>query len=167
MFLDRGGFQIVPEGKDEGVPMQAQSLGESHARHMRNFLDCVKSRQTPVSNIDDAVHSDIISHVCDIAIRTGEIIYLDMGGMIRAPVEIWPMTQTAELVEQAYNALLADEQNVLIVLVDLGQGRDQIADVGADTEVGELAGVDGDVVGHGGRRRARECPAPGLLYANA
>ena len=65
------------------------------------------------------------------------------------------------------NALLADEQNVLIVLVDLGQGRDQIADVGADTEVGELAGVDGDVVGHGGRRRARECPAPGLLYANA
>ena len=32
-----------------------------------------------------------------------------MGGMIRAPVEIWPMTRTAELVEQAYNALLADE----------------------------------------------------------
>jgi CRISPR/Cas system-associated exonuclease Cas4 (RecB family) len=43
----------------------------------------------------------------DIAIRTGEIIYLDMGGMIRAPVEIWTMTRTAELVEQAYNALLA------------------------------------------------------------
>jgi hypothetical protein len=29
--------------------------------------------------------------------------------MIRAPVEIWPMTQTAELVEQTYNVLLADE----------------------------------------------------------
>lgn len=42
----------------------------------------------------------------DITIRTGEIIYLDMGGMIRAPVEIWPATQTAELVEQAYQALL-------------------------------------------------------------
>jgi hypothetical protein len=44
----------------------------------------------------------------DIAIRSGEIIYLDMGGMIRAPVEIWPMTRTAELVEEAYNALLAE-----------------------------------------------------------
>ncbi|MDF1513715.1 MAG: hypothetical protein P1S60_07900 [Anaerolineae bacterium] len=31
----------------------------------------------------------------DIAIRSGEIIYLHMGGMIRAPVEI----RTAELVE--------------------------------------------------------------------
>ena len=34
---------------------------------------------------------------------------LDMGGMIRAPVEIWPVTRTAVLVEQAYNALLADK----------------------------------------------------------
>lgn len=31
-----------------------------------------------------------------------------MGGMIRSPVEIWPMTRTAELVEQAYNTLLAE-----------------------------------------------------------
>lgn len=44
----------------------------------------------------------------DIAIHSGEIIYLDMGGMIRAPVEIWPMIRTADLVEQAYNALLAN-----------------------------------------------------------
>jgi hypothetical protein len=44
----------------------------------------------------------------NIPIRTGEIVYLDMGGMIRAPVEIWPIGQTAELVEGAYNALLAE-----------------------------------------------------------
>jgi predicted dehydrogenase len=43
----------------------------------RNFIECVKSRQTPVSNIDDAVHSDIISHVCDIAIRSGRKITWD------------------------------------------------------------------------------------------
>ena len=44
-----------------------------------------------------------------IAIHTGEIVYLDMGGMIRAPVEIWPVTRTTELVEGSYNALLAEE----------------------------------------------------------
>lgn len=44
-----------------------------------------------------------------ITIHTGEIVYLDMGGMIRAPVEIWPMTRTAELVVGTYNTLLADE----------------------------------------------------------
>jgi len=37
--------------------------------------------------------------------RTGEIIYLDMGGMIRAPVEVWPMPRIAEQVEQACNVL--------------------------------------------------------------
>jgi hypothetical protein len=43
----------------------------------RNFIQCVKSRQTPVSNIDDAVRSDIVSHVSDIAIRTGRKITWD------------------------------------------------------------------------------------------
>jgi predicted dehydrogenase len=48
------------------------SLGQE-----RNFIECVKTRETPVSNIDDAVRSDIISHVCDIAIRTGRKITWD------------------------------------------------------------------------------------------
>ena len=52
MLLDRSGFQIIPEEPEQGVPMQAQSLPESHARHMRNFLDCVKSRQQPISDIE-------------------------------------------------------------------------------------------------------------------
>jgi hypothetical protein len=43
----------------------------------RNFIECVKSRETPVSNIDDAVRSDIISHVSDIAIRSGRKITWD------------------------------------------------------------------------------------------
>ncbi len=42
-----------------------------------NFIECVRTRQTPVSHIDDAVHSDIVSHVCDIAIRTGRKIKWD------------------------------------------------------------------------------------------
>jgi predicted dehydrogenase len=37
--------------------------------HYRNFIDCVKSRQQPISPIGAAVQSDIISHLCDIAIR--------------------------------------------------------------------------------------------------
>jgi predicted dehydrogenase len=43
----------------------------------RNFIECVRSRETPVSNIDDAVRSDIISHVSDIAIRSGRKITWD------------------------------------------------------------------------------------------
>ena len=36
---------------------------------MQNFVDAVKSRKQPVSPLADAVRSDIISHLCDIAVR--------------------------------------------------------------------------------------------------
>jgi hypothetical protein len=42
-----------------------------------NFADAIKSRKAPVSNIKDAVRSDVISLLCDIAVRTGEKIIWD------------------------------------------------------------------------------------------
>jgi hypothetical protein len=42
-----------------------------------NFIECVRSRQTPVSHIDDAVRSDLMSHISDIAVRTGRTITWD------------------------------------------------------------------------------------------
>jgi hypothetical protein len=45
--------------------------------HGGNFIEAVKNRHDAVSNIDDAVHSDIISHVSDIAIRMGRKIVWD------------------------------------------------------------------------------------------
>jgi hypothetical protein len=45
--------------------------------HEANFIECVRTRQTPVDPIDDAVRSDLISQVSDIAIRTGRRITWD------------------------------------------------------------------------------------------
>ncbi|QBG48808.1 Gfo/Idh/MocA family oxidoreductase [Verrucomicrobia bacterium S94] len=45
--------------------------------HKGNFVDCVLSRETPVSSLDSAIRSDIISHMGDIGIRTGEIVQWD------------------------------------------------------------------------------------------
>lgn len=39
-------------------------------RQDQNFIDAVKSRRPAISTIEDAMRSDIISHLCDIAIRT-------------------------------------------------------------------------------------------------
>jgi len=36
-----------------------------------NFVDCMKSRKTTVNPIESAIRSDTISHMCDIAARTG------------------------------------------------------------------------------------------------
>ncbi|MGB2754079.1 MAG: Gfo/Idh/MocA family oxidoreductase [Phycisphaerae bacterium] len=45
--------------------------------HCGNFLESVKTRKDPVSHIEDAVRSDIFSHVSDIAIREGRKIVWD------------------------------------------------------------------------------------------
>ena len=37
--------------------------------HSQNFVNAIKSRQQPVSTLADAVRSDIISHLCDMAVR--------------------------------------------------------------------------------------------------
>jgi glucose-fructose oxidoreductase len=46
-------------------------LPEQGDHHQQNFIDAVKTRKTPVSDIFSAVQSDFISHLSDIAIRTG------------------------------------------------------------------------------------------------
>ncbi len=45
--------------------------------HYQGFIDSVKSRVDPVSVIESAVQTDIISHLGDIAIRTGRKIQWD------------------------------------------------------------------------------------------
>lgn len=57
--------------------MQAQSLPASHARHMRNFLDCVKSRQAPISDIEIGHRSTSTAILANIAYRTGHQISWD------------------------------------------------------------------------------------------
>ena len=45
--------------------------------HYKGFIDSVKSRSQAVSPIDSAVQSDFVSHLSDIAIRTGHKIKWD------------------------------------------------------------------------------------------
>jgi len=56
-------------------PEQIHLLRENN--HYANFINCVLTRRTPASNIDSAVQSDFMSHLGDIAIRTGRKITWD------------------------------------------------------------------------------------------
>jgi glucose-fructose oxidoreductase len=47
------------------------------ANHYQNYVNCIKTRQTPISPIASAVQSDIVSHLCDISIRVGRPINWD------------------------------------------------------------------------------------------
>ena len=73
----RGGISAEPESllKVKIKPDELHLLQDNH--HYRDFLDCVLTRRTPVSNIDSAAQSDFMSHLGDIAIRTGRKIKWD------------------------------------------------------------------------------------------
>ena len=45
--------------------------------HAQNFIDAVKSRKPTISPLDQAVRSDTISQLCDIAVRTKRKITWD------------------------------------------------------------------------------------------
>jgi hypothetical protein len=75
--ISRGGIKAEPPSLlDIKLKPDDVHLMESR-NHGGNFIEAVKNRHDAVSNIDDAVHSDIISHVSDIAIRMGRKVVWD------------------------------------------------------------------------------------------
>lgn len=83
LFLDRAGYEIFPEHRREGdefLPRTAavrSGTSDQHMTHVRNFLDCIKSRQKPASDIETAHRSTTAPHLGNIAFRTGQKIYWD------------------------------------------------------------------------------------------
>lgn len=45
--------------------------------HVQNFIDCIKTRKKPISTIEAAVQSDLISHLSNAAIRLNRPIRWD------------------------------------------------------------------------------------------
>ncbi len=63
--------------------LQTHEVGENEIRltrtasQARNFIDCIRSRQTPISSLEAAIRSDTVSLLTDITIRGGRAIQWD------------------------------------------------------------------------------------------
>jgi predicted dehydrogenase len=55
---------------DEALPANATRL-EVSSNHMGNFIDCIRSRRTPICNVNVGHHSVTVCHLGNIAIRLG------------------------------------------------------------------------------------------------
>ncbi len=73
----RGGLDAEPKSLLSVKIDPAQAKLKVSTRQDQDFVDSVKSRARCVSHLDHAVRSDIISHVCDIAVRTKRKITWD------------------------------------------------------------------------------------------
>jgi len=72
VHVDRSGINAHPKEllDIEWGPSDVR-LYESH-NHVRNLLDCVKTRRPTICPIDVAVQADILCHISDIAIRSNQ-----------------------------------------------------------------------------------------------
>jgi len=85
LFVGSDGWVITSRGgADAGPKSLLQATFDSSEprlpvsnNHRRNFLECVRTRQPPISHIESAVRSDTICHLDDIAIRTGRKLRWD------------------------------------------------------------------------------------------
>ncbi len=77
VHVDRTGINLQPK---ELVHQDPENFKEKLLRsrgHMRNFLDCVKSRAETICPIDTAVTDDALCHIADIAIRLNRKVTFD------------------------------------------------------------------------------------------
>ncbi|MDX9754199.1 MAG: Gfo/Idh/MocA family oxidoreductase [bacterium] len=79
IYVHRGLLKTYPENLIDPaqlVQLQDQYMNSTFL-HVTNFLDAVRSRQQPLSDIDVSVLGDTICHVSDIAIRLGRELTFD------------------------------------------------------------------------------------------
>jgi predicted dehydrogenase len=83
LSIMRNGFTITPETwrkatKPEIEPMQMKGDGnEAQNLHVRNFLDCVKSRQRPIADVEEGHLTAVMCHLGNIATRLGRSLNWD------------------------------------------------------------------------------------------
>ncbi|MDZ7315465.1 MAG: Gfo/Idh/MocA family oxidoreductase [candidate division KSB1 bacterium] len=85
LLCDRGGYRIFPQeggrfdrgAMPEGLPLKYTSGDAGNDAHARNFIDAVKTRTLPISDIEIGHRSTSISILGNIAYRTGERLIWD------------------------------------------------------------------------------------------
>jgi predicted dehydrogenase len=78
IILNDTGWELVTEPKKANIPSQRKRAnGDPRTPHVRNFLDCVKSRQQPVLNLPIGHRVSTLAHLGNIAYRTGHKIVWD------------------------------------------------------------------------------------------
>jgi predicted dehydrogenase len=70
LFVDRGGYQLVPEQGSALEAVEVKRSNEPLDAHWQNFLDCIRSRKRPVSDIEIGHHSTTTAILGNVAYRS-------------------------------------------------------------------------------------------------
>lgn len=75
LVADYRGFVVYPEGKREPALQEQGDLDDG--KHVRNFLDCMRSRQRPVADVELCHRSTVLTLIGNIAFRLGRKLRWD------------------------------------------------------------------------------------------
>jgi predicted dehydrogenase len=77
LFVDRNGWNVSPRGSS--TPSEQHGGSDQHPSHVQNFLECVKSRKRPNSDIAIGQTSTTLCHLGNIAYVVGQPLSWDAG----------------------------------------------------------------------------------------
>jgi hypothetical protein len=77
LYADRVGYEIYPEPKKPGSaesPLERTHINTTDATrlHAANFIECVRSRNTPAAEVETGHRSTTVAHLGNIAFKTGK-----------------------------------------------------------------------------------------------
>jgi predicted dehydrogenase len=87
LVVDRGGWEVHPETETvkrkksyrmAGEPRRGAGGEDYHLLHVKNFVDCMESRQRPRSDVEVGHNSMIACHLANIAFRAGRRVNWDV-----------------------------------------------------------------------------------------
>jgi hypothetical protein len=73
LFVDRSGYQVVQErkvGEPAAPPVDVKAQGSMNALHWANFLECVKTRNKPISDIENCQRSSTTCLLGNVSLRS-------------------------------------------------------------------------------------------------
>jgi predicted dehydrogenase len=71
LFVDRSGYRLIPEKESDLQPAEGRRSNDMNMAHWENWLECVKSRETPVSDIETCHRSTTTCLLGNVALRSG------------------------------------------------------------------------------------------------
>jgi len=70
LFVDRAGYQLIPEKGSSLEAAEAHRSNDSLLEHWQNFLDCVKTRKRPASDIEIGHRSTTTALLGNVSLRS-------------------------------------------------------------------------------------------------
>jgi hypothetical protein len=70
LFVDRSKYRLVPEKGSTLEQVEVKSSNNANMAHWANFLDCIKSRKNPISDIENCQRSTTTCLLGNVALRS-------------------------------------------------------------------------------------------------